>query len=67
MKWVTGGFGLIPVRTSGRFGPIPFWSGCCGLILEVGVFVPILVGTDFLGNKKFFWLVRLIFCSFNKG
>ena len=44
MKWVTGRFGLIPVRTPGCFSPIPFRSGCCGLILEVGVFVPILVG-----------------------
>ena len=39
----------IPVRTPGRFGPIPFRSGRFGLgrfgpILEVGRFGPILVG-----------------------
>ena len=49
MVEVTGRFGPIPVRTPGRFGPIPFRSGCFGLgrfgpILEVGRFVPILVG-----------------------
>ena len=69
---VTGGFGPIPVWTRGRFGPIPFRSGCfClgrfGPILEVGRFGPVLVGgfsplyfIFFLGNKKFFLLARLI-------
>ena len=61
----------IPVRTLGRFGPIPFRSGRFGLgrfgpILEVGRFGPVLVGRFgplyfiyFLGNK-FFLLARLI-------
>ena len=36
--------GSYPVWTPGRFGPIPVWSCCFGLILGVGQFGPILVG-----------------------
>ena len=46
---VTGRFSPFPIRTPGRFGPIPFWSGRFGQgrfgsILGVGRFGPILVG-----------------------
>ena len=69
-----GHFVPIPVRTSGRFGPIPFRSGRFSPILEVSHFGPILVGHFgqlyfiyfFLGNTKFFLLAQLILCSYNK-
>ena len=48
--------GTIPVRTPGRFDPIPFPSGRFGPILGVGRFSPILVGRfgllDFLYDFK---------------
>ena len=48
-RLVTGRFGPIPVRTPGRFCPIPFRSGRFGLgrfglISRVGRFGPILAG-----------------------
>ena len=65
---VTGRFGLISGQTPGRFSPILFLSGCIGLghfsLIFVESFRPTSFCTVLIGNKKIFWLVLFILCSF---